>query len=138
MARLCLRHDRRRRPCVRRLGDRVDNLGGKTRDVLVDTDDGRGVKTLRTTYATKSNAMRAARREYKRLLRGSVTFNSTLAHRRADLYPEMHITVRGFKPEIDTVDWIIVKAEHPLGNSGFITRLELEYRDEKEPPDSDV
>lgn len=41
--------------------------------MLVDTDDGRGVKTLRTTYATKSNAMRAARSEYKRLLRGSVT-----------------------------------------------------------------
>lgn len=116
-----------------------DTRGGHTRDVLVGTDDGKGVKTLRTIYASKSNALRAARSEYTRLLRGTVTFNYTLARGRADLYPEMHITVRGFKPEIDAVDWIIVKAEQLLGDSGFITQLELEHRDGKKsnPPDSD-
>ena len=113
--------------------------GNNTRDVLVGVDDGRGVKTLRTVYATKSNAMRAARSEFRRLLRGTVTFNYTLARGRADLYPEMHVSVRGFKPEIDAVDWIIVKAEQVLGDSGFITQLELEHRDDKKdrPPDSD-
>jgi phage protein D len=115
-----------------------DTHDGKTKDVLVGTDDGRCVKTLRTTYATKSNAMGAARSEYKRLLRGTVTFNYTLARGRADLYPEMHVSVRGFKPEIDAVDWIVVKAENLLGDSGFITQLELEHRDDKNPPDSDV
>ncbi|HWX66054.1 MAG TPA: phage late control D family protein [Rhodanobacter sp.] len=113
-----------------------DTHSGKTKDVLVGIDDGKGVKTLRTTYATKSNAMRAARSEYKRLLRGTVTFHYTLAHGRADLYPEMHVSVRGFKPQIDAVDWIIVKAEHLLGDSGYITQLELEHRDAKTPPDS--
>jgi len=73
--------------------------------------------------------MRAARSEYKPRLRGTVTFNYTLARGRADLYPEMHVSVRGFKPEIDVVDWIIVKAEHLLGDAGFITQLELEHRD---------
>lgn len=102
------------------------------------TDGGKGVKTLRTTYATKSNAMCAARSEYKRRLRGTATFNYTLARDRADLYPEMHVTVRGFKPEIDAVDWIIVRAEHLLGDSGYITQLELEHRADKNPPDSDV
>jgi phage protein D len=116
-----------------------DSHGGNTRDVLVGVDDGRGIKTLRTVYATKSNAMRAARSEFRRLLRGTVTFNYTLARGRADLYPEMHLRVRGFKPEIDAVDWIIVKAEQVLSDSGFITQLELEHRDDKKnnPPDSD-
>jgi uncharacterized protein len=105
----------------------------------VSTNDGKGIKTLRTTYATKGNALRAARSEFKRLLRGTVTFNYTLARGRADLYPEMHVSVRGFKPEIDAVDWIIVRAEHLLGDTGFITQLELEHRDDKNPPrDSDV
>jgi len=103
----------------------------------VGVDDGKGVKTLRTIYATRSNALRAARSEYTRLLRGTVTFNVTLARGRADLYPEMHVTVRGFKPEIDAVDWIIVKAEQLLGDAGFITQLELEHRDNRQPADSD-
>ena len=114
-----------------------DTRSSKTRDVLVGVDDGKGVKTLRTIYATRSNALRAARSEYTRLLRGTVTFNVTLARGRADLYPEMHVTVRGFKPEIDAVDWIIVKAEQLLGDAGFITQLELEHRDNRQPADSD-
>lgn len=103
---------------------------GKTEAVLVGTDSGKGIKTLRTIYASKSNALRAARSEYRRLLRGIVTFEYTLARGRPDLYPEMHVQVRGFKPEIDVVDWIIVRAEHTLDGQGLTTRLELEHRDD--------
>jgi len=101
---------------------------GKTEAVLVGDDSGQGAKTLRTIYASKSNALRAARSEYRRLLRGVVTLEYTFARGRPDLYPEMHVRVRGFKPEIDNTDWIIVRAEHSLDGRGLITRLELEYR----------
>ena len=111
---------------IRALYDDVHT--GKTEAVLVGTDDGQGVKTLRTIYASKSNALRAARSEYGRLLRGIVTFDYTLARGRPDLYPEMHVRVRGFKPEIDATDWIIVRAEQSLNEQGLHTRLELESR----------
>lgn len=101
---------------------------GKTEAVLVGNDDGNDVKTLRTIYASKSNALRAARSEYHRLLRGIVTFECMLAHGRPDLYPEMHVQVRGFKPGIDATDWITVRAEHSLSQHGLVTQLELEHR----------
>jgi phage protein D len=34
----------------------------------------------------------------------------------------------GFKQEIDAQDWIIAKAEHAIGDSGFTTQLELEAK----------
>jgi phage protein D len=111
---------------IRALYDDVQS--GKTEAVLVGTDDGHGVKTLRTIYASKSNALRAARSEYRRLLRGIVTFEYTLARGRPELYPEMHVRMHGFKPEIDATDWIVVRAEHSLNAHGLITRLELEHR----------
>ncbi|HKT28769.1 phage late control D family protein [Dyella sp.] len=111
---------------IRALYDDVNT--GKTEAVLVGTDDSQGVKTLRTIYASKSNALRAARSEYCRLLRGIVTFNYTLARGRPDISPEMHAHVRGFKPDINATDWIVVRAEHSLDGQGFVTRLELEHR----------
>lgn len=115
-----------------------DARTGKTESVLVGTDNGKGVKTLRTTYASKSNAMRGARSEYQRLQRGTVSFDYTLARGRADLYPEIHVATRGFKPEIDATDWTIVRAEHSLGDQGFTTRLSLEWRSDSSAPESDV
>lgn len=47
---------------------------------------------------------------------------------RADLYPEMHGTVTGFKSDIDSQDWIIARAAHSIDDSGFKTRLELEAK----------
>jgi hypothetical protein len=39
--------------------------------------------------------------------RGAATMAYTLALGRADLYPEPRITLRGFKPEIDAITWLI-------------------------------
>jgi uncharacterized protein len=115
-----------------------DKSTGKTETVLVGTDDGKGVKTLRTTYSSKANALRAARSEYQRLQRGTVSFDITLARGRADLLPETHVALRGWKPEIDATDWTIVRAEHTLGEQGFTTRLSLEWRSPNSAPESDV
>lgn len=52
----------------------------------------------------------------------------TLARGRADLYPEMHGTVSGFKADINNQDWIIAKATHSIDDGGFKTQLELEAK----------
>ncbi|EOB2445448.1 TPA: hypothetical protein N6M66_004229, partial [Escherichia coli] len=66
--------------------------------------------------------------KWQQLQRGAASFSITLARGRAELYPEMHGTVTGFKSEIDNQDWIIAKAEHTIDNSGFTTQLELEAK----------
>lgn len=107
-----------------------DTAGGQTKDVIVGTDDGHGVKTLRHTYASESNAMRAARSDYQKMKRGAVTFDLDLARGRPDIAPELTATVRGFKADIDGSDWIVVRAEHRLADSGLTTRVELESQPE--------
>lgn len=100
----------------------------RTGDVIAGTDDGKGVKTLRHTYASKSNALRAARSEYQRMKRGVVSFNIDLARGRADIYPEQHATVSGFKRDIDGEEWIVVRAESRMDEKAFTTALTLERK----------
>ncbi len=86
------------------------------------------VYVLRKTYQNETAAKRAAAAKWQQLQRGAAEFSITLARGRADLYPEMHGTVTGFKAEIDNQEWIISRAEHVIDGSGFTTRLELEAK----------
>ncbi|HBW5812107.1 TPA: phage late control D family protein [Klebsiella pneumoniae] len=90
-------------------------------------EDG-NVFVLRTTYSSEIAAQRAAAAKWQQLQRGAAEFNLTLAYGRADLYPEIHGTVTGFKEAIDNQDWIIAKATHSIDDNGFQTRLELEAK----------
>lgn len=90
-------------------------------------EDG-NVFVLRTTYSSEIAAQRAAAAKWQQLQRGAAEFNLTLSYGRADLYPEMHGTVTGFKEAIDNQDWIIAKATHSIDDNGFQTRLELEAK----------
>lgn len=90
-------------------------------------EDG-NVFVLRTTYASETAAQRAAAAKWQQLKRGAAEFNMTLARGRADLYPEMHGTVSGFKTDINNQDWIIAKATHMIDDGGFKTQLELEAK----------
>lgn len=105
-----------------------DTAGGNTKDVIVGTDDGEGVKTLRHTYESRSNAMRAARSVFQKLKRGAVTFDIGLARGRPEIFPELPATVSGFKPGIDATDWIVVRASHSLIGNGYTTHVELESK----------
>ncbi len=89
---------------------------------------GESNKVLRHVYANRTNALRAADAEWKRLKRGMATFAITLAEGRADLFPELPVTVRGFKAEIDNTGWIITRCVHKVSNSGFVTALDLEIK----------
>ncbi|HEM7185956.1 TPA: phage late control D family protein [Providencia rettgeri] len=86
------------------------------------------VLTLSHTYATKENAARAAKANWEKIQRGVASFSIQLAVGRADLYPEMPVTVSGFKPEIDNADWTLTRVVHSLNGSGFTTVLELEVK----------
>ncbi|HIB6424224.1 TPA: contractile injection system protein, VgrG/Pvc8 family, partial [Escherichia coli] len=86
------------------------------------------VFVLRKTYPNEIAAQRAAAARWQQLQRGAAEFSITLARGRAELYPEMHGTVTGFKTAIDNQDWLIAKVEHNIDGSGFTTRLELEAR----------
>lgn len=86
------------------------------------------VLTLSHTYATKENAARAAKANWEKIQRGVASFSIQLAVGRADLYPEMPVTVSGFKPEIDNADWTLTRVVHSLNDSGFTSALELEVK----------
>lgn len=86
------------------------------------------VYVLRKTYNNETAAKRAAAAKWQQLKRGAAEFTLTLAYGRADLYPEQHGTVSGFKTDIDNQDWIIARASHSIDGNGFTTRLELEAK----------
>lgn len=83
---------------------------------------------LSHTYASKTNAERAAKAAWEKIQRGVASFSITLAKGRADLFPELPVKVSGFKPEIDEAYWTLVTVSHSLNNSGFTTSLELEVK----------
>ena len=86
------------------------------------------VFVMRQTFKTERAARRAAAAKWNQLQRGAAEFNITLARGRADLFPELHANVSGFKPTIDAVDWVIKQVNNTIDENGFITGLELEVR----------
>ncbi|HDL7394880.1 TPA: phage late control D family protein, partial [Yersinia enterocolitica] len=84
----------------------------KQGEYLIGTDE--NVLTLRTTYASKNNAQRAAKSNWERLQRGAAKFSIQLAKGRADLYPEVPVKVTGFKKQIDEADWTLVTVTHSV------------------------
>ncbi|WP_419246795.1 phage late control D family protein [Serratia sp. NFX21] len=105
---------------------KVERSSNREGDYL-DGEDG-NVYVLRKTYNNEMAAKRAAAAKWQQLKRGAAEFTLTLAYGRADLYPEMHGTVTGFKTDIDKQDWIIARASHSIDGNGFTTRLEFEAK----------
>lgn len=114
-----------------------DTRTGKKEEIVVGNDkdpespeptepSAGNIKTLRHTYATKSNAERAATSEWQRLQRGVAEFSITLAHGRPELIPELPARVVGFKPQIDAAEWLISRVTHRLTDAGLTTVLEME------------
>lgn len=86
------------------------------------------VFVMRQTFKTERAARRAAAAKWSELQRGAAEFTITLARGRADLFPELHANVSGFKPTIDAADWVIRRVNNTIDENGFITGLELEVR----------
>jgi phage protein D len=83
---------------------------------------------MRKTFQNEDAARRAAAAKWQQLQRGAAEFSITLARGRAELYPEMHATVTGFKADIDAQDWIISKVQHDVDSNGFTTQLNFEAK----------
>ncbi len=92
------------------------------------------MKTLRHSYASKENAKRAARAEWRRMQRGLAELTISLCQGRPEIFPEQPASVQGFKPQIDSTAWIISEAVHRLSESGLITDLKLEIQATGTPP----
>lgn len=114
-----------------------DPRAAKQKEVQVDAPDsgkkgeilagiGDAVKKLKDVFASEADATAAAKAEQGRIERGKATFELTLAEGRPDLMPQATVTVAGFKPEIDSSEWRIVKCTHSVSDGGYTTRIELE------------
>lgn len=99
---------------------------GKRRTVIVGGETANGLKTLPEIYATEGEARAAAKSELQRVERGQATMAYSLALGRPEIRPELSVNVRGFKPEIDGTDWLVVRASHTISDAGLQTSLELE------------
>ena len=86
------------------------------------------MKTLRHTYKTEQSALNAAKAAFDRMKRGVATFTLTLAEGDPMLMPELPVIVQGFKPAIDSTQWIISKVTHNISDSGFTTVAEMEIK----------
>jgi len=107
------------------------NTKGKRKSVVVGGENNKNVKVLPEDYATEAEARAAAQAELARVKRSQATMSYTLALGRADLFPEMPVTVTGFKPDIDETPWLVKQVTHTItGDAGFTSALELEVRDD--------
>ncbi|WP_438392308.1 phage late control D family protein [Caballeronia sp. DA-9] len=106
------------------------NAKGKRKSVIVGGENNKNVKVLPEDYASEAEARAAAEAEFARTQRSQATMSYKLACGRAELFPEMPVTVTGFKPEIDATPWLVKEATHTIADGGFETSLELEVRDD--------
>lgn len=91
------------------------------------------IKTLRHVYSSRATAERAARAEWNRLQRGVATFALTQALGDPTLFPEIPVTLTGWKPDIDGTDWIVTRVTHNITDSGYTAGVELEIRNSDIP-----
>lgn len=108
---------------------------GKGREVTVFkqsqpiTSDSEQILSLSHEYASKQSAMRAVKAKFAKLKRGTAAFSLKLAQGEPNLMPEMPVTVQGFKPEIDSTEWIVVRVTNELSKEGgFTTGVEMELK----------
>ena len=103
---------------------------GATKDVIVGGESEKNLKVLPEIYPTEAEAKAAADSEYKRTQRSQATMDYTLAEGRAEIFPELPVTVSGFKPKIDETPWLVKRVRHFIADGGFTSTLELEVRDD--------
>ena len=101
-----------------------DTSSAKTASVIAGCPD--CLKTLPKTYASRAEAKSAAEAEWRRLQRGRQSMEITLAAGRADIIPELPVTLAGWKPPMDTINWLIAEIRHSVNDAGFTSQILLE------------
>lgn len=84
-------------------------------------------KRLRTVYASKDDAIQAARAEWQRVQRGIHTFHLDLAVAMPQIMPQSPVQASGWKPIIDETEWITVRVSTRVdADNGMSQNIELE------------
>ncbi|WP_239504284.1 phage late control D family protein [Serratia marcescens] len=104
-----------------------DGLTHKAEGDYLAGSDG-NILVLRHTYAYEANAQRAAKAAWQRIQRGAASLSITLAKARPDLFPELPVKVKGFKQQINDVQWLITTVTHELSDGGYTQSIEMEVR----------
>ncbi len=103
-----------------------DRKSAKKKTVTVGSGTGEN-KHLARTYPTEDAARRAATAERGRAAREPRSLDLGLALGRLEIYPERPIIIRGFKPDVDSVKWLVADVSHELlADRGFTSALTLE------------
>ncbi|SEA28563.1 contractile injection system protein, VgrG/Pvc8 family [Marinobacterium iners] len=105
-----------------------DTETGEQKTETAGTEDVTKVLRHSHTYSSQEEAMLAATAELRALNRALSKLTINRAKGEATLKPETAVTVRGYKPDIDGADWIIVRLAHSLNESGFTTKVEMEVK----------
>lgn len=102
------------------------NSESDRKEVTIGGEDNRNLKKLPEVYPTEGEARKAAEAEWARIQRSQATMSYNLAAGRAEIFPELPVTVSGFKPEIDATPWLVKQVRHSITDGGFTSALELE------------
>lgn len=94
--------------------------------------DSDSILTIRHLYKSRNAALDAVKREFSRRERNVASFSLNLAIGNAELMPELPVQVVGFKPQIDSTEWIITQVVHTIGDGGFTTQIECELKVESD------
>lgn len=107
--------------------------------VLVGSDQ--NPKSLRGNNATEADALVEAQSEWQRIRRAGSSLTLNLAEGAPNLYPETPVVARGWKPEIDGIEWVATEVTHNMSDTGYTCSVNCEvigsavFGDE---PDEDV
>lgn len=103
-----------------------DTKKSKTKRIIAGADGYKRI--LRETYPTQAEAQAAANSEWQRMQRGATSFSITLATGNPSVIAESPVTLQGYRPEIDSINWIATRITHSINNNGFTTQVELEEK----------
>lgn len=88
---------------------------------LEHAGEGEPETELQEIFASKEQALAAARAKFARVTKNNRTFNFSIAGR-TDLFAESPLEIKGFPQAVPT-RWIISRVEHNLNNGGFHTSV---------------
>lgn len=81
---------------------------------------------LKPTFHSEAEAHKAAEAEFKRLQTRARTLEVTLAIGHPEAIAEQPITVVGYKPQIDAIQWFATEITHTLNDGGLATSIQCE------------
>lgn len=86
-----------------------------------------GAKKLGRVYASEANAKRAATAEQGRAERAVDKLSIEIPYGDPRLFPDVRVTTKGYKAEIDAKKWLSVEVKHSLdAGGGYRCAIELE------------